>query len=75
MVKITLYPFDKIMLDGTEVFLGMEQSDVARAIGEGKKIGTRCYYCNGELAIDYSNYKVNFIEFLGGIDGILKPDC
>lgn len=37
MVKITLYPFDKIMLDGTEVFLGMEQSDVARAIGEGKK--------------------------------------
>lgn len=74
-MKITLYPFDKIMLDGTEVFLGMEQSDVARAIGEGKKIGTRCYYCNGELPIDDSNYKVNFIEFLGGIDGILKPDC
>lgn len=35
-MKITLYPLNKIMLDGTEVFLGMEQSDVARAIGEGK---------------------------------------
>lgn len=72
-MKIEIYPLDKVLIDGTSVCLGMEQSDVESAIGKGQLIGKRYYYFDSEMAIDYSNDKVEFIEFLSGIDGILKP--
>lgn len=72
-MKIKIYPLDKVLIDGTAVCLGMEQSDVESAIGKGQLIGKRYYYFDSEMAIDYSNDKVEFIEFLSGIDGMLKP--
>lgn len=72
-MNIEIYPLDKVLIDGVEICLGMEQSAVEMAIGKGQLIGKRCYYFNNEIAIDYSNCKVEFIEFLGGADGALKP--
>lgn len=72
-MNIEIYPLDKIVIDGVAVCLGMEQSAVESAIGKGQFVGKRCYYFNNEMAIDYSNNKVEFIEFLCGVDGMLKP--
>ncbi len=72
-MKIEIYPLDKVVINGAAICLGMEQPAVEAAIGKGQLIGKRCYYFNSEMAIDYSNNKVEFIEFLCGVDGILKP--
>ena len=72
-MNIEIFPLDKIVIDGLSIYLGMEKSAVENAIGRGQIAGTRCYYFNSEIAIDYSNNKVKFIEFLGGINGMLKP--
>lgn len=43
-------------------------------IGKGQLVGNRYYYYNNEMAIDYNDNKtVEFIEFLGGIDGKIQP--
>ena len=72
-MNIEIYPLDKVIIDGVAICLGMEQSAVAAAIGKGQLIGNRCYYFNNEMAIDYANNKAEFIEFLCGIEGMLKP--
>jgi len=72
-MNIEIYPLDKVVINGSVICIGMEQSDVEAAIGKGQFTGKRCYYFNSEMAIDYSDNKVEFIEFLGGIDGMLKP--
>ena len=52
----------------------MKQSEVEAAIGKGQLVGNRYYYFDSEMAIDYNdNNTVEFIEFLGGIDGSLQP--
>ena len=72
-MKIEIYPLEKVVFDGAAIYLGMERSAVEAAIGKGQPTGNRVYYFNGEMAIDYSNCKVEFIEFLCGVDGMLKP--
>ena len=72
-MKTALYPLDKVVLGEAVIYLGMEQSAVEAAIGKGQLAGKRVYYFNGEMAIDYSDNKAEFIEFLCGVDGILKP--
>ncbi|MBQ8174807.1 MAG: hypothetical protein IJ009_05330 [Clostridia bacterium] len=72
-MNIEIYPLDRVVIDGAAVCFGMEQSAVEAAIGKGQRIGKRYYYFNNEMAIDYSNNKAEFIEFLCGGDGILKP--
>lgn len=45
-----------------------------RRSGKGELIGKRCYYYGNEQAIDYDeDRKVEFIEFLGGVEGSLRP--
>ena len=72
-MNIQIHPLDKVVLDHASICLGMEKTAVELALGAGKAIGNRYYYFNGEMAIDYQENKVNFIEFLGGVDGKLKP--
>lgn len=73
-MKVEVYPLDKIVIDGKSICLGMEQSAVESVIGKGELIGKRCYYYGNELAIDYDeDRKVEFIEFLGGAEGSLRP--
>lgn len=72
-MKIEIYPQDKVLIDKASIRLGMEQSNVESVIGKGVLVGKRYYYFNDEMAIDYNKNKVEFIEFLSGIDGTLKP--
>lgn len=63
-----------MVIGGADVCLGMDRADVEAAIGEGRPVRKRYYYYANEMAIDYNaDGKVDFIEFLGGIDGSLHP--
>ena len=72
-MNIQIYPLDKIVFDNISICFGMEKSAVELALGAGEAIGDRYYYFNSEMAIDYRENKVDFVEFLAGIDGKLKP--
>lgn len=73
-MNIEIYPLEKVVIDGVSIYLNMEQSSVEIAIGKGQLVRDRYYYYKNEMAITYdSNNKVEFIEFLGGVDGVLKP--
>ncbi len=73
-MKIEIYPLDKVLIDEISIDLGMDKASVEAKIGKGEHIGKRYYYYNSEMAIDYDNdQNVEFIEFLGGFDGALKP--
>ena len=73
-MNIEIYPLEKIVIDGVSIYLGMDQSAVETAIGKGQLTGKRYYYYDNNMALDYSENKtVEFIEFLGGIDGSVHP--
>lgn len=73
-MNVVLYPLDRVELDGTSIFLGMDWAEAEQVLGAGSWIRGRHYYFNNELAIDCdADNKVCFIEFLGGVDGKLKP--
>lgn len=73
-MNIELFPLDKVMIDGIAVRLGMDRSSVEAAIGKGQRIKNRDYYFGSEMAVYYDeDQRVEFIEFLGGIDGVLQP--
>ena len=65
-MNIEIYPLKKILVDHVAICFGMEKSIVDTAIGNGQLIGNRCYYFNNEMAIDYNDNKVEFIEFVQG---------
>ncbi|MBD5519128.1 MAG: hypothetical protein HDR07_11850 [Lachnospiraceae bacterium] len=72
-MKIQIIPLEKIVIDGKDIYLGMTRSDVITLLGDGE-FTHRHYYYNNEMAIDYDeDGKVEFIEFLGGVDGTLQP--
>lgn len=73
-MNVEIYPLEKAVIDNVAIVLGTEQSNIEAVIGRGQQVGARYYYYNGELAISYDSFgKVDFIEFLGGVDGQLKP--
>ena len=72
-MNIQIYPLEKVDFDNVAICFGMVKSAVELALGKGQQIGNRHYYFNSEMAIDYRDNKVDFIEFLGGVDGRLKP--
>ena len=73
-MNIELYPLEKIVIDGVPICFGMDQSAVEAVIGKGQLVRRRHYYFGNEMAVDYSEGgTVEFIEFLGGIDGSLRP--
>lgn len=73
-MRIEIYPLEKIVIDGIPICFGMSQTAVETAIGKGQLVGRRYYYYDNEMAIDYNNENtVEFIEFLGGIDGSIHP--
>ena len=72
-MNIQIFPLDKVILDNTSICFGMEKSAVELALGVGEVVENRCYYFDSEVAIDYQDGKVDFIEFMSGVDGKLKP--
>ncbi len=73
-MKIEIFPLEKVVIDGTALCLGMKQAEAEQIVGKGQFARDRYYYYNSELAISYGkDGNIIFIEFLGGIDGQLKP--
>ncbi|SFS03913.1 hypothetical protein [Anaeromicropila populeti] len=73
-MNIRLVPLDKVEINDIGISLGMNKEITEQLIGTGELAGRRCYYYNSEMAIDYdSEDKVEFIEFLDGIESFLRP--
>lgn len=80
-MNITLYPLDRAEIGDKTIYLGMDKASVFETLGESESSHThynsnneRHYYFDSELAIDFDEEnKVEFIEFLAGIDGELQP--
>ena len=74
MRRVVIYPLDRVEIDGQSLRLGDSQMAVEAVFGPGEPAGNRWYYDHMQLAVDYDNAgKAEFIEFLGGPDGSLRP--
>ena len=72
---IEIRPLIGIVINGSEIKLGASESDVKAVLGEPhSKSKNSMYFYKNELRFDFDNGKVEFIEFLGGIDGELQPE-
>lgn len=80
-MNIELIPLEKMIIDGKEICLGKEKQCIIGLLGNPEHIhenyggeSWRHYYYDSELALDYDkNGHLEFIEFLGGHEGSLKP--
>lgn len=74
-MQAELYPLDRAVIGDMTIYLGMDKTSVFNVIGKGESFNDkRYYYFNSDLAIDFDDKnKVEFIEFLGGIDGEMQP--
>ena len=69
-----IIPCEGIVLDGKKVLLGMAKEEIISLLGEPQIVRNSFYYYANELRFDFDESGcVEFIEFLGGIDGRLKP--
>ncbi|MBR1736284.1 MAG: hypothetical protein IJ736_04615 [Firmicutes bacterium] len=83
-MKIEIYPLIGIKMNEIKLVLGMSLNEIITALGEPAKIFenmpyapdiTQIYYYESELRFDFNKEsKLEFIEFLGGIDGRLHPE-
>lgn len=76
MIKsIHLRPLEGMEFDGLSIRFGDREEAVTRVLGEPvARRGNRCYYLNHELALDFDgDGGLEFIEFLGGVEGALRP--
>lgn len=74
---IKINPLFGIQLNDTTLSLGMTKEDVITSLGEpfGVNGTEQLYYFENELRFDFNpDNKLEFIEFLGGFDGNLKPE-
>ncbi|MCM1288111.1 MAG: hypothetical protein NC240_07335 [Clostridium sp.] len=80
-IKIDLFPLEKMVFDGKEIYLGDNKQHIMKLLGNPENIFLqyggetwRHYYYDSELALDYDkNGNLEFIEFLAGHEGLLKP--
>ena len=72
---IILLPLEGMNLNGGSLRFGDGEDAAARVLGEPvARRGNRCYYCSHELALDFDgDGGLEFIEFLGGVEGALRP--
>lgn len=77
MNNIEIKPLVGIVINGKEIKLGASEAEVKAVLGNPDSKGTNSlYYFENELRFDFgtSSGNVEFIEFLGGIDGELQPE-
>jgi len=80
-MRVEVFPLEKIKLDDKEILLGMKADKVQELLGKPDRIfenyggeSYRHFYFNSELGLDFDKAgKLEFIEFLAGIEGILRP--
>ena len=74
MDDLEIRPLVGVEINGTEIKLGASEGEVRAVLGEPSSKGKNAlYFCNNELRFDFNNGGVEFIEFLGGINGELQP--
>jgi hypothetical protein len=72
--NIEIIPREGIILDGKKILLGATKEEVILLLGAPQIVRDSFYYYSNELRFDFDEAgKTEFIEFLGGIDGNLKP--
>lgn len=73
-MTIILKPLLGVEINHRLLPLGAPKSEVEAILGSGRQMENTVYYFQNDLRIDYdANKTVEFIEFLGGIDGSLQP--
>ena len=80
-MRVEVFPLEKITIDNKEIMLGMNINEVQKLIGISDRGFSNCdgescrhYYFDSELGLDFDESGLlEFIEFLGGIDGNLRP--
>ena len=73
-MKIILKPLEGIEWNGNFISLGCSKTEVEGVFGNPQLVGQSYYYFQNELRFDFDkNGKLEFIEFLGGVDGCLNP--
>ena len=80
-MRVEVFPLEKIIIDNKEIMLGMNINEVQKLIGISDRGFSNCdgescrhYYFDSELGLDFDESGLlEFIEFLGGIDGNLRP--
>ena len=80
-MRVEVFPLEKITIDNKEIMLGMNINEVQKLIGIPDRVFSNCdgescrhYYFDSELGLDFDESGLlEFIEFLGGIDGNLRP--
>ena len=80
-MRVEVFPLEKIIIDNKEIMLGMNINEVQKLIGIPDRVFSNCdgesgrhYYFDSELVLDFDESGLlEFIEFLGGIDGNLRP--
>ena len=80
-MKVEIFPLEKIRIEDKEIAIGMNESQVKELMGKAERsfenYGSKSYrsfYFDSELGLDFDeNGLLEFIEFLGGNKGMLKP--
>ena len=80
-MKVEVFPLKKIRIEDKEIAIGMNESQVKELMGKAERsfenYGSKSYrsfYFDSELGLDFDeNGFLEFIEFLAGNDGSLKP--
>ena len=71
----TIKPLEGIEWNGKKIPLGSSKKDIENILGQPDTEEASFYYFENELRFDFDkNGTVEFIEFLGGNDGILQPE-
>ena len=73
---ILLFPLIGMEMDGKSVRFGMTRREIEEILGAPDAVrNARCYYFGSELALDFDGAEeLEFIEFLGGADSVLRPE-
>ncbi len=76
MDNIVLLPLEGVNFAGKTIALTALRGDVENLMGScGKSVENSLYYFGSELRFDFAgDGRLEFIEFLGGADGKLRPE-
>lgn len=74
-MTFNIKPLEGIKWNGQNIPLGSSKKEVEDVFGQPEIMEGSYYYFESELRFDFDkNETVEFIEFLGGIDGALQPE-
>ncbi|MDE6780213.1 MAG: hypothetical protein K2J40_01955 [Ruminococcus sp.] len=74
-MKVIIKPLEGIELDSKKIILGCSREIVESILGKPHIFESSYYYFKNEIRFDFDrDNKLEFIELLGGMDGVLQPE-